>query len=193
MQPLPTIQNILTFTCLCSPYDGPPKLANIIITLFFITTQVIGCLTPTLFIIKHIATIDLERLLFACITTLNRSSMLYVILIAFISRNKIPVIFKDLSRIYTSRKMRIWFMLIMFNIHKKTFVQINISDENDPAYRFLVDANVKAEQFLRTYLKIVMGSFYGLLISGIIASFVVCVRKYGHFDRKHVFVPYKSV
>lgn len=104
MQPLPTFQKILTSVCLLSTDNGAKKLEHIFFTIFLITTQVIAVIAPTLFIIKLSSVLDLGRLLFACTSILNRCSMLYVVVIAFILRKKIRVIFQELSRIYEACK-----------------------------------------------------------------------------------------
>lgn len=66
-------------------------------------------------------------------------------------------------------------------------------DKKEESFDFLIQADKKCEQILRRYFKIVFGGYYGLIIGGVVTSVVLCYRKYGQFERKHVFIPYHVV
>lgn len=80
--------------------------------------------------------------------------------------------------------------LILIKFQEKV---VWFSDKNDMSFRFLAEANIKSKRVLETYFKCIFGIYFGLFVCGTLGSVTLCIYKFGRFERKHVYVPYKSV
>lgn len=124
MKPLKTNQQVLTWLGVCRAADTvsiPKKLIYIFAAFFGFSVVFTSLSASVAFFVKFVQ-IDLEESLYALFQIASFSGLSYIILTAFIMRNKINGIFNRLSHIYDACKL--YHTNNVKNIFYITFIRI---------------------------------------------------------------------
>lgn len=112
MVPLKTTKRVLIWLSMCKP-DAPftvcEKFTHYSLLLIYINSMVWTFIACLLFFIRFVS-IDLTESLYALINITSSTDIIYGFIIGYINREKISMLFKNLSKIYEARKLyqRYW-------------------------------------------------------------------------------------
>lgn len=102
MGPLATNQRVLTWLCIC-PFDQDASIWKksffIILTLFLFTFEVSSWVSSIIFFVTNVS-VDLENCLYAVFQIAATSGLIYMWMVAFISRKRINQFLGTLANIY---------------------------------------------------------------------------------------------
>lgn len=195
MGPMSVNRHVLLWLYMLPPLENASrwtKMASICLSSSVCITLA-GCVISSITFISRFVTIDLKDTLYAMFPTIACSGLVYVHIVAILSRQNISDLFQKLSQIYqTSESLHFkknWAISKTAILNFKIPFAHLATDEK--SYRFLALASNKSNKYWQYYFKYVLSGFAMSSVTMSTASVWFCWLLNGQFDVKYLYHPHK--